>query len=173
MTDDAPAAAAVPRRRYWFILALAVIVIVLDQGTKVWAEAALGDGHRIELLPGLLEFVLVYNTGAAFSLGAGFTWVLAVIAGLAAILIGWYGWRVRSWPWAVAFGLVLGGAITHFGDRVFRGKVVDFIAYGDLFVGNVADIAIVGGAIFAALLALLQLPITGGRRPKAEVGGAA
>lgn len=170
MTDDAP---AVPKRLYWFILVLAVVVILADQGTKIWAEAALGDGQFVPVLGDVLGLVLVYNTGAAFSLGAGYTWVLAVLAGLAAVLIGWYGWRVRSWPWAIAFGLVLGGAITHFGDRVFRGKVVDFIAYWDWFVGNVADIAIVGGAVLAAVLALLQLPIAGGKRPRAEVGDSA
>lgn len=171
MTDAAEPTRRAPRL-LWFILILAAVVVLLDQASKWWAESALGDGETIPVIGDLIRFVLVYNTGAAFSLGAGYTWVLAILAGAAALLIGWYSWRVRSWAWAVAAGLVLGGAITHFGDRVFRGKVVDFIGYGDLFVGNVADIAIVGGAIFAVLLVLLKVPVTG-RPVAADVGGTA
>lgn len=158
MTEATPAP---PRRRYWLIVALAVFIVAADQLSKVWAEAALGDGEVIPVIGDLIRFVLVYNTGAAFGLGTGYTWVLALVAGAAAVAIAWYGWRVRSWWWAIAFGLVLGGAVTHFGDRVFRGKVVDFIGYGDLFIGNVADIAIVGGAILGGVLALTQVPIHG------------
>lgn len=161
MTTETPEATGAGARPYWFILALAILVILADQASKWWAEAALGDGAVIELPGGFFRFVLVYNPGAAFGLGSGFTWVLAVLAGGTAVAIGWYAWRVRSWLWAIAAGLVLGGAVTHFGDRAFRGEVVDFIAYGDFFVGNVADIAIVGGAIFAALLSLLQVPLAG------------
>ncbi|MFZ2964379.1 MAG: signal peptidase II [Rhodoglobus sp.] len=166
MTNETPETSGARARPYWFIIALAILVILADQSSKWWAEAALGDGEVVELPGGFFRFVLVYNPGAAFGLGTGFTWVLAVLAGGAAVAIAWYAWRVRSWPWAIAFGLVLGGAITHFGDRVFRGEVVDFIAYGDFFVGNVADIAIVGGAIFGALLALLQVPLKRRARPK-------
>lgn len=166
MTNVTPETTGAPARRYWFIIALAVLTVLADQGSKWWAEAALGDGEVIDLPGDFFRFVLVYNPGAAFGLGAGFTWVLAVLAGGAAVAIAWYAWRVRSWWWATAFGLVLGGAVTHFGDRVFRGRVVDFIAYGDFFVGNVADIAIVGGAIFGALLALLQAPLGGRAQPK-------
>jgi signal peptidase II len=166
MTNETTETTSAPARRYWFIIALAVLTVLGDQASKWWAETALGDGQVIDLPGDFFRFVLVYNSGAAFGLGAGYTWVLAVLAGAAAVGIGWYAWRVRSWWWAVAFGLVLGGAVTHFGDRVFRGRVVDFIAYGDFFVGNVADIAIVGGAILGALLALLQVPMGGGARPK-------
>ena len=164
MDDNGPmteAASNPPQRRYWLIVVLAAFIVAADQLSKVWAEAALGDGEVIPVIGDFIRFVLVYNTGAAFGLGTGYTWVLALIAGAAAAAIAWYGWRVRSWLWAIAFGLVLGGAVTHLGDRVFRGKVVDFIGYGDLFIGNVADIAIVGGAILGGLLALLQVPIRG------------
>lgn len=148
------------RRLFWFVLAIALVVILADQGTKWWAEATLGNGEVITVISGILSFWLVYNPGAAFSIGAEFTWVFTIIAGVAAIAIGWYAWRVRSRWWMVALGLLLGGAVTHFGDRLFRqpgfgrGHVVDFIDYAGYFVGNVADIALVGGAILIAVLSL-------------------
>ena len=115
----------------------------------------------------LIRFVLVYNPGAAFSIGTEFTWVLAVLAAGAVIGIAWFAWSVRSIGWTVALGLVLGGAATHLGDRLFRepgfgrGHVVDFIGYGNLFVGNVADIAIVAAAGLIVLLTLRGVGVDG------------
>ena len=147
-------------RKFWIIIAIALVVVAADQLTKWWAETNLVDGKVIPLIDGFLRFELVYNPGAAFGLGTGFTGVLAILAVLVSIGIAWYAWRVRSGWWALVLGLVLGGAITHSGDRMFRspgflqGHVVDFIGYGDWFIGNVADIAIVGGAILGAVLAI-------------------
>ncbi len=162
MTTTAPPDVETPRgtRKFWVIAAIAVIVVAADQLTKWWAETNLGDGEIIQLIPGFLRFELVYNPGAAFGLAEGFTWVLAILAVAVAVGITWYAWRVRSGAWALVLGLVLGGAITHAGDRLFRspgflqGHVVDFIGYGDWFIGNVADIAIVGGALLGAVLAI-------------------
>ena len=163
---DAPAErdanADAPRgfRKFWIIIAIALVVVAADQLTKWWAETNLVDGKVIPLIDGFLRFELVYNPGAAFGLGTGFTGVLAILAVLVAIGVAWYAWRVRSGWWALVLGLVLGGAITHSGDRLFRspgflqGHVVDFIGYGDWFIGNVADIAIVGGALIGAVLAI-------------------
>jgi signal peptidase II len=147
-------------RKFWVIIAIALVVVAADQLTKWWAETTLVDGKVIPLIDGFLRFELVYNPGAAFGLGTGFTGVLAILAVIVAVAIAWYAWRVRSGWWALVLGLVLGGAITHSGDRLFRdpgflqGHVVDFIGYGDWFIGNVADIAIVGGAILGAVLAI-------------------
>ena len=147
-------------RKFWIIVAIALVVVAADQLTKWWAEANLGDGQVIPVIGDFIRFELVYNPGAAFGLGAGFAGVLAVLAVIVAVAIAWYAWRVRSGWWALVLGLVLGGAITHAGDRLFRspgflqGHVVDFIGYGDWFIGNVADIAIVGGAILGAVLAI-------------------
>ena len=69
--------------------------------------------------------------------------------------------RISSVPWALAGGAMLGGAISHLGDRLFRepgfgrGEIVDFIDYFGVFVGNVTDIALVSGAIAIVLLSLL------------------
>ena len=147
-------------RKFWIIIAIALVVVAADQLTKWWAETNLVDGKVIPLIDGFLRFELVYNPGAAFGLGEGFTGVLAILAIIVAVWIAWYAWRVRSGWWALVLGLVLGGAITHSWDRMFRGPgflqghVVDFIGYGDWFIGNVADIAIVGGALLGAVLAI-------------------
>lgn len=161
-TPEAVAAAPTHRgpRIFWLTAAIAVVVVVVDQLTKWWAEANLSDGQVITLIPGVLRFQLVYNPGAAFGLAEGFTWVLALLSVAVAVFLAILAWRVRSGWWSLVLALVLGGAITHAGDRMFRepgfmqGHVVDFIGYFDWFIGNVADIAIVGGAMLGAVLAI-------------------
>jgi signal peptidase II len=80
---------------------------------------------------------------------------------------------VRSRPWAICLGLLLGGATTHLLDRLFRapgfgrGHVVDFIAYFDWFIGNVADIALFAGAV--TLLVVSSLGLTLRPAPAAPV----
>ncbi len=146
-------------------------MILIDQASKWWAEAALGDGQTIPVIGDLIRFVLVYNPGAAFSIGSDFTWVFAVAAAAAVVWITTLTWRVESRGWMVALGLLLGGATTHLGDRLFRdpgfarGHVVDFIGYGNLFIGNVADIAIFAGAIMLAILTVMGVHL---RRPEAD-----
>ncbi|QZY51332.1 signal peptidase II [Leucobacter tenebrionis] len=141
---------------------VAAVTIVADQLSKLWAETELSTSRRVPVLGDLLGFQLVFNPGAAFSMGEQFTWVFAVVAGLAAIGVCLVAWRTRSLAWAVAWGLLLGGALTHLADRLFRapgfarGHVVDFIAYGNWFIGNIADIA-----IFAAAVTLLLLTLRG------------
>jgi signal peptidase II len=162
-------------RLAWPAFAIAVVVILLDQASKWWAEAELSDGTVIPVIGDLIRFVLVYNPGAAFSIGADFTWIFAVLAAAAVVWITVLTWRVESRGWMIALGLLLGGATTHLGDRLFRdpgfarGHVVDFIGYGNLFIGNIADIAIFAGAIMLAVLTLMGVHL---RRPEPEVAGA-
>ncbi len=173
MTDDRPQAATTPRssirRPFWITVVIALVVIAVDQLTKWWAIENLSDGQVMPVIGDFIRFVLVYNPGAAFGLAAGFTWILAIVAVAAATVAAWYAWRVTSRAWAIVLGMILGGAVTHAGDRLFRepgfaqGHVVDFIAYGNWFVGNVADIMIVLGAGLAVLLVLLKVDT--GRTP--------
>ncbi|WP_329386177.1 signal peptidase II [Streptomyces sp. NBC_01716] len=159
-------AAPPTRRLFWSALAVALALLVVDQGTKWWAVSALGDSETIPVIGDAIRFLLVYNPGAAFSMGTGVTWIFTVFAGVAVVAIGWYAWRVRSVPWTYALGLLLGGATSHFGDRLLRdpgfgrGHVVDFIDYAGFFVGNVADIGIFAGAVTIVVLSFRGIEAT-------------
>ncbi|MET8118373.1 signal peptidase II [Micromonospora sp. NPDC005189] len=147
------------------VVLIAAVVLVSDQLTKYWAESALSDGQTIPIVGDLLQLRLVYNPGAAFSIGSGYTWIFGVFAAAAVVAVTVVAWRVTSRPWAVALGLVLGGAATHLLDRLFRepgfarGHVVDFIDYAGFFVGNVADIALVVGVGVVMLLNVRGIPL--------------
>ncbi len=148
-----------------WVLALAALVVAVDQATKWWAESTLA-GESIPVLGDLLVLRLAYNPGAAFSIGTGYTWLFAIFAAVAVVVVARMALRVQSRGWAVALGLILGGASTHLIDRLarkpgfMRGHVVDFIDYAGWFVGNVADIALVGGVAIAVLLNLRGIQIT-------------
>jgi signal peptidase II len=175
-----PGAGRNRHRSLWLAIAIAVVVVVLDQVTKFWAEHALADGKSVPFIGDVIHFVLVYNSGSAFSFATNSTWVFTIVAAAAVIVISVFLARVTSLAWTVALGLVLGGAATHLGDRLFRapgfgvGHVVDFIGYGNWFIGNVADIAIVCGAVMIAVLTLMGVryrnggPGSGGVDPDAE-----
>ncbi|WP_278237158.1 signal peptidase II [Isoptericola sp. AK164] len=174
--DDAVAthdAAAAARRRRLGVgaLSLAAVVLVTDQLTKWWALAALTEGERIALLGDLLGLTLVFNPGAALSFMAnGYTWVLTIVVVVVVVVILRAMRRIGSLGWAVALGLLLGGALGNLVDRIFRqpgfarGEVVDMIAYADFFVGNVADIAIVVAAGLIILLSFRGVGLDGTRQ---------
>jgi signal peptidase II len=130
----------------------ATLVVAIDVFTKQWALSALEPGVRHSVLGDALSLQLVFNSGAAFSLGEDYTWVLTVVAAAVTVGIVYYARRATS-PLAIAlFGFALGGALGNLADRLFRepgfgrGHVIDMINYNNVFVGNVADIAIVGAA---------------------------
>ncbi|MFY1697753.1 MULTISPECIES: signal peptidase II [unclassified Solwaraspora] len=157
-TDGGTAARAPRQQRWtrrapWLAFGIAATVLVVDQLTKMWAEATLTRGERTPLIGDALGIQLIYNPGAAFSMGENTTWVFTIAAAIGVGVTAWFAARARSRAWAVALGLVLGGAFTHLLDRLFRepsfgqGHVVDFIAYFDWFIGNVADIALFFGVV--------------------------
>lgn len=139
----------------------ALLVVLLDLLTKQWALDTLVPGQSRSLIDGALSLQLVFNPGAAFSLFDNHTWVLTLVVVTVTAGIIYYARRARTW-WSVAlFGVALGGAVGNLIDRLFRepgfgrGHVVDMINYNDWFVGNVADIAIVGSAIALMVMSLL------------------
>lgn len=165
--DPSPAVATAPRtqrwtrRAPWLAIGVALVVLTVDQLTKAWAEANLPVGRRFPIVGDALGIRLIYNPGAAFSIGTGATWVFTIAAAGAVVAASWFTWRVRSRPWAICLGLFLGGAVTHLLDRLLRapsfgqGHVVDFIAYFDWFVGNVADIALFAAGVLVVTLSAL------------------
>ncbi|HEY5518819.1 MAG TPA: signal peptidase II [Cellulomonas sp.] len=174
--DSGPVHSARRRRLLITLTVLAAGVLVVDQLTKAWAEGALTAGERTPLVGGLLGLSLIHNPGAALSIATGMTWVLTIVATAVVVVVVRASRRIGSAGWAVALGLLLGGALGNLVDRFFRepgiarGHVVDFIAYGNLFVGNVADIAIVGAAGLIIVLALRGIGLDGSRESAATRG---
>lgn len=148
---------------------MTVAVLVVDQLTKAWALRSLTPGERTDLVGDLLGLQLVFNPGAALSIATGMTWLLTIVAAVVVVVIVRASRRIGSMLWALALGLLLGGALGNLVDRMFRepgvarGHVVDFIAYADFFVGNVADIAIVLAAVLIVLAVVLGIHLDGTR----------
>jgi signal peptidase II len=121
--------------------------------------ATLSHHPPVRLLGGLLTLLVARNSGAAFSFGTSLTIVFTAIAAGVIVFILRTSRRLRSAPWAVTLGLLLGGATGNLTDRllrspgVFRGEVVDWIQIPHWPVFNVADSAIVCGGALAVLLA--------------------
>jgi signal peptidase II len=158
----------------------AVLAVTLDQVIKALATHHLTEGEPVRVLGGLIYLSLLRNGGAAFSLGSHYTWVFPVITVAVIGWIVWMGRRLRSVPWAVALGLVLGGAFGNLADRLFRapgpfrGHVVDMISllapYGRGFaIFNIADSCLTLGVALAVLLELTGRQRDGSRaRPASK-----
>jgi signal peptidase II len=165
----------IPGRRRTLTLglaAIAVVTYVADQLSKAWAVASLTDEPPRSLLGTFLQLDLIRNPGAAFSLGTGSTWVLTLIAVVVLVVIVRTSRRLGSTGWAWALGLLLGGALGNLTDRIVRepgfgqGHVVDFLNYNNVFIGNVADIAIVSAAVLIGLLAVTGRGVDGTRETR-------
>ncbi|WP_217631885.1 signal peptidase II [Thiohalomonas denitrificans] len=139
---------------------LSVVIVVLDQGTKLLASHSLELHQPVSLIP-MLNLTLMHNTGAAFSfLSNAGGWQRWFFTGLAlvisAFIIGWIRKLEAGQTWlAVALALILGGALGNVWDRVMLGYVVDFI---DVYYGrwhwpafNIADAAISIGAVMLVI----------------------
>ncbi|PFG42860.1 signal peptidase II [Isoptericola jiangsuensis] len=170
-SPDDTAAARHRRRLATWAWALAAAVLVVDQLTKWWALSALTVGERIDLLGDLLGLTLVFNDGAALSIGGGgYTWALTIVVVAVVVVIVRAMRRIGSRGWALSLGLLLGGALGNLADRFFRepgfarGEVVDMIAYANFFVGNVADIAIVVAAGMIIVLSFRGIGLDGSRQ---------
>jgi signal peptidase II len=167
LPEDQPA----PRRRLRMLLTVAGVVLVADVVTKVLAVRLLTPGQPVPIIGDTLTWTLVRNSGAAFSMATGYTWVLTLIATAVVFGIIWMGRRLVSPWWAIGLGMILGGAMGNLVDRFFRspgplqGHVVDFLSIGWWPVFNVADPSVVGGAILLVALSLFGFDFdTVGRR---------
>ncbi len=152
------------------LLALAATIILLDQLTKYLVVARMTPGVPVPVIDGWLQLRLVRNPGAAFSLSTGTTWLFTIISTVVVVWIVRLSRRITRLPWAIALGLLLGGAAGNLIDRLTRapgfgqGHVVDFIEYLKFPVisfpiFNVADCCVVIGACFIALLGVLEVPL--------------
>jgi signal peptidase II len=176
-----PVGEPAPRPRTRLLLFLAAAVLLVDLVTKLVVVARIEPGEDIRVLGGALYLTHLRNTGAAFSFAEGFTVVFTLVALAVVVVIVRTARRLFSTGWAVALGLVLGGAVGNLVDRVFRdpgflrGGVVDFLSAfgpdGEMWpVFNVADSAIVCGGILGAVLALRGIDFDGTRAGAGSAG---
>lgn len=148
-------------------LLLSAVVIVLDQLSKFWALSALqpaGVPHPV--IPGLLNWTLAFNTGAAFSFlasSAGWQrWFFVVLAlVICAVLVVWLARTSRrDWRSALPLTLIIGGAIGNLIDRLHAAQVTDFIQVyyrqWSYPVFNIADCGITVGAVLLVAFGLFS-----------------
>ena len=164
-----------PRRRIRLLVTVAAVILMLDIVTKVLAVKWLTPGQPVSIIGDTVTWTLVRNSGAAFSMATGYTWVLTLIASAVVVGIIWMGRRLVSPWWAIGLGMILGGAMGNLVDRFFRapgplrGHVVDFFSVGWWPEFNVADPSVVGGAILLVVLSIFGYDFdTVGRRKAAE-----
>jgi signal peptidase II len=155
------------------LVAVAVVVYAADQLAKAWVVANLTPFQAVPVLGEVLQFVFVRNSGAAFSLASGSTWVFSLVAAAVTLFIVWFARRIRSLGWAVLFGMLLGGTTGNLTDRLFRepgfgvGHVVDFLSvwmFPAIF--NIADVAIVSSMGLFLILTLRGVGLDGSRLPR-------
>lgn len=145
------------RRLAAWLYATGGLTYLADRITKLWAERSLAGRPPVTVIPGVLQLNYTTNSGGAFGLGQSAPWVFAAATILVAAAILASSFRLRNGPTAVALGLILGGASGNLTDRAARGdgllsgRVVDFIDFHVWPVFNVADSAIVIGALLLAV----------------------
>lgn len=157
------------RPRRGLVLAIALGWLALDAVTKAVVVARLTPGRPVDVVGSVVQFDLLRNPGSAFSLATGYTVILSLVAVAVIVVVVRISGRLRSTAWAVAFGLLLGGALGNLADRVFRapgilrGYVVDFVALPHWPVFNVADSGISVAAVLIVVLSLLGRSYDGTR----------
>jgi signal peptidase II len=162
-SEAAPVERPKGRRRVAVLFAVAAFAYILDLVSKMIVVAKLEHHEPIEIIGDWLKLEAIRNAGAAFGFGEAFTIIFTMIAAAVIVVIARLARKLYSLPWAIALGLLLGGAIGNLTDRIFRspgvfeGAVVDFIAPKHFAVFNLADSAIVCGGILIVLLSFRGL----------------
>ncbi|MFH8573775.1 signal peptidase II [Streptomyces sp. NPDC017993] len=141
------------KRRIPFLLAVAGSAYAIDLFSKLIVVARLENHPPVEVIGTWVTLGVRRNPGAAFGIGGATTILFTVIAVAVALVVARLARKLYSVPWAIALGLLLGGALGNLTDRLFRtpghfqGAVVDFIAVRGFSVMNLADWAIVCGGV--------------------------
>jgi signal peptidase II len=154
---------------------VALAVSVADQVVKFEIVHSLKPGEQRPFLGEILSLHYVANSGAAFSLGTGFTWIFAIVATLVVVFIIVFAHRIRSFAWASVFGLLLGGTAGNLADRFFRepgfgiGHVIDFLQlWGFPAIFNIADAAIVSSMAIFIVLSIRGIALDGKRTTRGD-----
>ncbi|MGA7207117.1 MAG: signal peptidase II [Specibacter sp.] len=174
-----PQAPATRRRRtiLLFWLGFAALAYVCDQLTKLWVTSTMVEGQTTPVIPGILQWYYIRNSGAAFSIGEDYTWFFTLIMAAVSVFIIVLARRIGSIWWGIGLGLLLGGALGNLTDRLFRppsfamGHVVDFISFPNFAIFNMADMGVVGGVITICILTLVGIPLGGRKAVPATIDG--
>jgi len=157
---------------------VAVVVYLLDQVTKFFIVSSLTEGEQVKAIGQILQFHFVRNSGAAFSIASGSTWIFSIAASAVTIFIVGFARRIRSVAWAVLFGMLLGGTTGNLTDRLFRepgfgvGHVIDFIlVQGFPAIFNIADSFIVASMGLFILLTIRGVGLDGRRTSERHAAG--
>ena len=138
----------------------ALVVYGVDRITKIWAESML-PGGPIDVVPGVFTLRFTTNSGGAFSIGQRAPWFFVGVTAIVVAIILATSFRHTSRIMGASLGLVLGGALGNLTDRAIRGsgmrgRVVDFVDFHVWPVFNLADSAIVIGAVLLAWAGLRE-----------------
>ena len=153
------------RTRVAVFACVVIIGLVLDQGTKLLAEMLLADGRTVPVIPKLLSLTLVHNPGASLGFASGHTWLIALLAVVACVVMAVLAIRTVNLRWTVLLSLGCAGAFGNLIDRVayadgfLNGRVIDFLNYG-WSVGNVADILLMVAGIGIVIAIVLNVPFS-------------
>lgn len=160
---EEPTRAGIDRRLLWGLIV--VVGWVLDQVTKHLALTRLEPYESVPVIGRVLQFRLVFNDGAAFSLGGGgaFTGIFTAFSSLAGIVVTVYVMtRLRHRGWAVVLGLLGAGIFGNLTDRLIRdpgfpvGHVIDFLQLPYWPIFNIADICVTSAAVGIIWLAVVK-----------------
>jgi len=139
---------------------MAVIILAVaavDQVVKAIMLSSLEPGVPVPVIGDWFRFFLLFNPGAAFSMGADSTWLFTTIQLTFVVVIAILAPKIRDRWQAVGLAMIAGGALGNLIDRLFRdpgfwfGHVVDFISVGGFAVFNIADSAITVGVVVFVL----------------------
>lgn len=141
-----------------WVLGFATLAVLIDQFTKELALALLETNQPVQVLGEVLQWRLVRNDSAAFSLGGGVTWIFTLLASIAVLVALYLIRKVKTKSWALMLGVALGGVAGNLIDRLTRepgfpnGHVIDFISIPFNFpIFNVADMCIFFVALFTVI----------------------
>ncbi len=141
----------------WGTLSLAGGIVALDQLTKWAVVTQLAPNQSTNVVGDVLRLTRVHNPGGAFGLLPDHTYVLLGVSVAVALVVGWMLWQTRvSWVPRTGLTLLWAGTVGNLIDRIRWGYVLDFVQFPYFPVFNVADSAIVLGAVIIAWKALVS-----------------
>ena len=153
-------------KQYIFAALGVVILVLLDQYTKLLAIAHLKDQSAFVLWNNVFELHYLENRGAAFGIFQNQRWFFVIMTVVILVIVSWFYGRTpvekRYLPLRICMIILTAGAIGNFIDRLFRGEVVDFVDVliplinYDFPIFNVADAALTVGVVLIFIFILLD-----------------